>query len=65
MARSVKKGPFVDAHLMHKIDVALATKDKKAIRTWSRRSTVVPEFIGLTIAAVSYTHLTLPTSDLV
>lgn len=50
MARSVKKGPFVDAHLMHKVDVALATKDKKPIRTWSRRSTVVPEFIGLTIA---------------
>ena len=35
---------------MHKVDVALATKDKKPIRTWSRRSTVVPEFIGLTIA---------------
>jgi small subunit ribosomal protein S19 len=50
MARSVKKGPFVDAHLMHKVDVALAAKDKKPIRTWSRRSTVVPEFIGLTIA---------------
>ena len=50
MARSVKKGPFVDGHLMHKVDVALATKDKKPIRTWSRRSTVVPEFIGLTIA---------------
>ena len=50
MARSVKKGPFVDAHLMKKVDTALATKDKKPIKTWSRRSTVVPEFIGLTIA---------------
>ncbi len=50
MARSVKKGPFVDAHLMHKVDVANATKDKKPIKTWSRRSTIVPEFIGLTIA---------------
>lgn len=50
MARSVKKGPFVDGHLMKKVDVALATKDKKPIRTWSRRSTIVPEFIGLTIA---------------
>ncbi|MDT3678414.1 MAG: 30S ribosomal protein S19 [Burkholderiaceae bacterium] len=50
MARSVKKGPFVDGHLMKKVDAALATKDKKPIRTWSRRSTVVPEFIGLTIA---------------
>ena len=50
MARSVKKGPFVDAHLMQKVDAAIATKDKKPIKTWSRRSTVVPEFIGLTIA---------------
>jgi small subunit ribosomal protein S19 len=50
MARSVKKGPFVDAHLMKKIDTAAATKDKRPIKTWSRRSTVVPEFIGLTIA---------------
>ena len=50
MARSVKKGPFVDAHLMKKVDTALTTKDKRPIKTWSRRSTVVPEFIGLTIA---------------
>jgi small subunit ribosomal protein S19 len=50
MARSVKKGPFVDAHLMKKVDVAAAAKDRKPIKTWSRRSTVVPEFIGLTIA---------------
>jgi small subunit ribosomal protein S19 len=50
MARSIKKGPFVDAHLMKKVDTAAATKDKRPIKTWSRRSTVVPEFIGLTIA---------------
>ena len=50
MSRSVKKGPFVDAHLMHKVDVAVATKDKKPIKTWSRRSTILPEFIGLTVA---------------
>jgi small subunit ribosomal protein S19 len=50
MARSVKKGPFVDAHLMKKVDTALSIKDKRPIKTWSRRSTVVPEFIGLTIA---------------
>ncbi|MFA7665740.1 MAG: 30S ribosomal protein S19 [Burkholderiaceae bacterium] len=50
MARSVKKGPFVDAHLMKKVDVALTNKDRKPIKTWSRRSTVIPEFIGLTIA---------------
>jgi small subunit ribosomal protein S19 len=50
MARSVKKGPFVDGHLVAKIDKAIATKDKKPIKTWSRRSTVLPEFVGVTIA---------------
>ena len=50
MARSVKKGPFVDAHLLKKIETAQATKDKKPIKTWSRRSMILPEFIGLTIA---------------
>jgi small subunit ribosomal protein S19 len=50
MARSVKKGPFVDAHLLKKVDTALLIKDKKPIKTWSRRSTVLPDFVGLTIA---------------
>jgi|SRR5688500_9565646 small subunit ribosomal protein S19 len=50
MARSVKKGPFVDAHLMKKVDAARAANDKRPIKTWSRRSTVVPEFVGFTIA---------------
>ncbi len=50
MARSVKKGPFVDAHLVRKIETAQATKDKKPIKTWSRRSTILPDFIGLTVA---------------
>jgi small subunit ribosomal protein S19 len=50
MARSVKKGPFVDAHLLKKVDTAVANKDRKPIKTWSRRSTVLPDFIGLTIA---------------
>jgi small subunit ribosomal protein S19 len=50
MPRSVKKGPFVDAHLMKKVDVAQATKDKRPIKTWSRRSTILPDFVGLTIA---------------
>ncbi|HRH81798.1 MAG TPA: 30S ribosomal protein S19 [Thiobacillaceae bacterium] len=50
MARSVKKGPFVDAHLMAKVEKAQAAGDKKPIKTWSRRSTVLPDFIGLTIA---------------
>ncbi|ARO87373.1 30S ribosomal protein S19 [Nitrosospira lacus] len=50
MARSVKKGPFVDLHLMNKVENARATNDKRPIKTWSRRSTVLPDFIGLTIA---------------
>jgi small subunit ribosomal protein S19 len=50
MARSVKKGPFVDDHLMKKIDEAVRTKSKKVIKTWSRRSTIVPEAVGLTFA---------------
>ena len=50
MARSVKKGPFVDAHLIRKIEAAQATKDKRPIKTWSRRSTILPDFIGLTVA---------------
>jgi small subunit ribosomal protein S19 len=50
MSRSLKKGPFVDGHLLKKIEVAQATRDKRPIKTWSRRSTILPEFIGLTIA---------------
>jgi small subunit ribosomal protein S19 len=50
MARSVKKGPFVDHHLMAKVDKARNASDKRPIKTWSRRSTILPDFIGLTIA---------------
>ena len=50
MARSTKKGPFVDAHLTVKIEVLNQANDKKVVKTWSRRSTIVPEFIGHTIA---------------
>jgi small subunit ribosomal protein S19 len=50
MSRSLKKGPFVDGHLLAKVESAAATRDKKPIKTWSRRSTILPEFIGLTIA---------------
>src|ERR1700730_5752665 len=50
MARSIKKGPFVDDHLLQKVDAARATNDKRPIKTWSRRSTITPEFVGLTIA---------------
>ena len=50
MARSLKKGPFVDHHLMAKVEKAVENNDKKPVKTWSRRSMVLPEFIGLTIA---------------
>ena len=50
MGRSLKKGPFVDAYLIDKVEAARATNDKRPIKTWSRRSTILPEFIGLTIA---------------
>lgn len=50
MPRSVKKGPFVDLHLMKKVDEAVASKTKKPIKTWSRRSMVLPQMVGLTIA---------------
>jgi small subunit ribosomal protein S19 len=47
MPRSIKKGPFVDEHLMKKVEAAQASGSKKAIKTWSRRSLVLPEFVGL------------------
>jgi small subunit ribosomal protein S19 len=48
--RSIKKGPFVDQHLMKKVDEAVETKSKRPIKTWSRRSMVLPDMVGLTIA---------------
>jgi small subunit ribosomal protein S19 len=50
MARSLKKGPFVDDHLMKKVEAANAKGEKRVIRTWSRRSTITPEMVGHTIA---------------
>jgi small subunit ribosomal protein S19 len=50
MARSVKKGPFLDGHLQKKIEEANRNQSKKVIKTWSRRSTVIPEAVGLTFA---------------
>ena len=50
MARSIKKGPFVDTHLLQKILKARETNDKRPIKTWSRRSTILPDFIGMTVA---------------
>ena len=49
MARSIKKGPFVDLHLLKKVEAAQKSNDKRPIRTWSRRSTILPDFVGLTI----------------
>jgi len=50
MARSIKKGPFVDDHLLKKMEVLNENNQKKVVKTWSRRSTIVPEFLGHTIA---------------
>jgi small subunit ribosomal protein S19 len=48
--RSLKKGPFIDDHLLKKVENAIATGDKKVIKTWSRRSTITPQMVGLTFA---------------
>jgi len=50
MARSIKKGPFVDAHLLKKVADMQRQKSKKVLKTWSRRSTIIPEMVGLTFA---------------
>jgi len=50
MARSLKKGPFVDLHLVKKVDAARSGNDKRPVKTWSRRSTILPDLVGLTIA---------------
>ena len=50
MPRSLKKGPFIDLHLLKKIEVAVEKNERKPIKTWSRRSMVLPQMVGLTIA---------------
>jgi small subunit ribosomal protein S19 len=50
VSRSLKKGPFVDLHLLKKVEAAMATSSKKPIKTWSRRSMIIPEMVGMTIA---------------
>ena len=50
MPRSIKKGPFIDHHLMKKVEVAVESNSKRPIKTWSRRSMIMPEMVGLTIA---------------
>ena len=50
MSRALRKGPFVDVHLMQKVDAAVRNKEKRPIKTWSRRSMILPDMVGLTIA---------------
>ena len=50
MPRSLKKGPYLDGHLMQKVDAAVANNDRRVVKTWSRRSTILPEMVGLTFA---------------
>jgi len=50
MPRSIKKGPFIDLHLLKKVEVAQETRNKRPIKTWSRRSMIIPEMVGLTLA---------------
>ena len=67
MARSVKKGPFCDEHLMKKVEALNASNQKKVIQTWSRRSTIYPDFVGHTVAVHNgKTHLPIyVTEDMV
>ena len=50
MPRSLKKGPFVDLHLLKKVEAALDSNDRRPVKTWSRRSMILPEMVGMTIA---------------
>ena len=60
MGRSTKKGPFVDEHLLEKVQISRQTNNRKPIKTWSRRSTVTPDFVGLTFMVHNgRTHLTV------
>ena len=67
MGRSVKKGPFTDTHLEERIDKLNAASEKKVIRTWSRRSTILPQFVGLTFGVHNgHKHIpVLVTEDMV
>ena len=56
MPRSLKKGPFIDLHLMKKVEAAIASNDRRPIKTWSRRSMVSPDMVGLTIAVHNGRH---------
>lgn len=56
MPRSIRKGPFIDEHLLRKVERANAEGSKKVIKTWSRRSTILPDFVGLTFAVHNGKH---------
>ena len=56
MPRSLKKGPFIDLHLLKKIEVAVEKNDRKPVKTWSRRSIILPQMVGLTIAVHNGRH---------
>jgi small subunit ribosomal protein S19 len=56
MPRSIKKGPFIDMHLLRKVEKAAAANDRRPIKTWSRRSMIVPDMVGLTIAVHNGRH---------
>ena len=64
MARSLKKGPFADASLLKKVDAMNASGDKSVIKTWSRRSTIFPQFVGHTIAVHDGRLILLQSSEL-
>ena len=53
MPRSLKKGPFIDHHLLQKVDAAVANNERRPIKTWSRRSMIMPQMVGLTIAVLN------------
>ena len=64
MPRSLKKGPFIDLHLMKKVEAALASNDRRPIKTWSRRSMIAPDMVGLTIAVHNgRQHVPVPISE--
>ena len=64
MSRSLKKGPFIDEHLMNKVQKLNAANQKKAIQTWSRRSTIYPDFVGHTVAVYNgKTHLPIDVTE--
>ena len=64
MPRSLKKGPFIDLHLLKKVEVAVEKNDRKPIKTWSRRSMILPNMVGLTIAVHNgRQHVTVHVSE--